>query len=107
SPEPGLLAKQARAALDQAHRVLWRPGNAYRAFRYGLIEAAVERLGSGAGADELLSYVLFDPSYFASQIAQGERDAAAAAKVGWQLVPPTAAADRKHAKVATAANTVP
>lgn len=93
SPEPGLLAKQARAALDQASQLrasLLHPSNAYRAARYRLIEAAVERLGAGNGADELLSYVLFDPSYFVSQIAQGSKDAAEAAKRGWQLAAPSA-----------------
>lgn len=95
SPEPGLLAQQARSALNQTYQLrpaLLLPGNAYRAARYGLIETVVERLGSGTGADELLSYLLFDPTYFASQIAQGEKDATVAANRGWQLTPsPTAA----------------
>lgn len=88
SPPPGLLAKKARAALDQAYKLRGLTTDAYRAARYFAIETVVERLGSGDGANELLSYLLFDPSYFVSQIDQGKTDAAVAAASGWQVTPP-------------------
>jgi NTE family protein len=92
SPEPGLLASKARAALDNAYCL--RPSrdlvsDAYRAARYLAIETVVERLGSGCGANELLSYLLFDKGYFVSQIEQGIADATKAAAEDWQLLAPS------------------
>lgn len=90
SPHPGRLAELTRQALAETYR--WRvslasPRNAYRALRYCTIENVVKRLGSGKGADELLSYVLFDPAYFEAQIQQGENDAADALASDWQVDP--------------------
>lgn len=82
SPKPGVLAAQARASLDEAFRPSALLKHAARAVRYGLLQAFVHRLGAGVGANELLSYILFDREYFERQIARGRQDAASAKS--WQ-----------------------
>lgn len=78
SPRPGALAKLARSALHAAYTPRAIVKDAGRALRYGALETLVQRLGKGGGADELVSYILFDPTYFAEQLSRGREDAAEA-----------------------------
>jgi NTE family protein len=75
SPAPGTLAglavdriRQLRPLLDKKSRTLW------------LMHWALTGVGDGAGNNELISYLLFDPAYARAQIAAGRADGLAAVK---------------------------
>jgi NTE family protein len=78
SPPAGQLATYARRVIDRSYALkgLLNPLALAKAARYAALEKGlIGRFGTGAGVDELLSYVLFDPDYFELQIAQGSADA--------------------------------
>ncbi|MFM2419903.1 MAG: hypothetical protein RL385_4626 [Pseudomonadota bacterium] len=75
SPAPGTLASlaadrigQLRPLFDKESRALW------------LLHWALTGVGDGAGNNELISYLLFDPDYARAQIAAGRADGRAAVK---------------------------
>ncbi|MDB4973229.1 MAG: hypothetical protein JWN48_1570 [Myxococcaceae bacterium] len=78
SPPPGILAHLARLSLRDAPAD-GSPEGLRRKLRYRALERLFLReLGAGAGVDEILSYFLFDPAYFAAQFKRGVLDAQAA-----------------------------
>ncbi|MCB0914156.1 MAG: patatin-like phospholipase family protein [Actinobacteria bacterium] len=81
SPSPGelgLLAEQC-ATRGRGPLGLWRSSDLYA------LNHLLRGLGDGPGRRELLSYVMFDESYFTAQIALGAAAAERALRDGWQL----------------------
>lgn len=79
APSDGKLAELAAAAFVPS--IL--PTDSYWA-----IGRLLDVLGTGNGRDELLSLILFDPSYAAAQIELGREHAEQALVTGWLLDPP-------------------
>jgi NTE family protein len=76
SPESGLLARIAREVVTTWPR--FSPHRLYRRLEYQLLRRSYAGLGAGPGNDELLSYLLFDPTFAERQIEIGRRDGIAA-----------------------------
>jgi NTE family protein len=64
APQPGVLAQKARA---------FRPAFSFRAFEYAFVRNLLAGFGSGAGNDELLSYLLFNREFANKQIDLGKQ----------------------------------
>jgi len=79
APPDGRLAQ---LAVD-AFRPSVLPSDAYWA-----IGRLLDVLGDGSGRDELLSLILFDPAYTASQVVLGREHAEQALAAGWREDPP-------------------
>jgi len=75
SPATGMLAVLARRVLESIPPR--DPVRFYRRLEYRLMSQLYAGLGSGAGNDELLSYLLFDRAFARKQIELGRADARA------------------------------
>lgn len=73
SPVPGMLATLARETFRKPSTA--RPGLRYRRGEIHVLEGLLDLVGSGAGNDELLSYLLFDRDFANEQIKAGVKDA--------------------------------
>lgn len=76
APRPGVIARLARQVL-QGRLPLSLP-KLYRRLEFQLLRRGYAGLGSGAGNDELLSYLLFDKEFARRQIRIGRADGRAA-----------------------------
>jgi NTE family protein len=73
SPCPGTLSKTAREVFRNPNSL--GPNQSFRLAEYKLLDLIIAGLGRGAGNDEILSYLLFGPTYAEAQIRLGKNAA--------------------------------
>ncbi len=80
SPEPGQLGRLARDVVTEE---LDRPWSWWRSTDDVVLSRLLRGAGDGPGREELLSYVLFDQTYFLRQLDLGRQAGRAALLAGW------------------------